>query len=143
MKGQLFHIQEGPGQKGLHQRTETLEIVYEELVGWGFEAGTELFDVGVLLLTSYMYGTNRRLLGQVTGFDPDYVIRVGNRLEKAEIWVGDGVDSEEWWGDYSKVEFLLAVMVGTGEVVRSWDETVGAFRYQNASKEPDIATMTQ
>jgi hypothetical protein len=35
MKGQLFHIQEGPGQKGLHQRTETLEIVYEELVGLG------------------------------------------------------------------------------------------------------------
>lgn len=93
-----------------------MALLREELLPY---VGEKSIETAVLLGVACRYGTDERRLVELTGMDADFVATVAKRMTDNGIWkygyVGFEKPDEP---DHLAVEFILHVLVATGEVVR-------------------------
>lgn len=75
------------------------------------------FQVAVLLIASLKQGYNKRKLAKFTGFDPEFIGRVSERLKRNGVWRAGEVRAN-WVDEDGAISFWLDVNVGLGYVER-------------------------
>jgi hypothetical protein len=84
----------------------------------------------LLLVLSYKFGPDPKLLAMVTGRPEAEIELFGARFRAASIWRNDSVDSDPWLAPWGAMAFFRDALVGAGETERRSIADEAKFQYR-------------
>jgi len=103
------------------------------------------YRCAVLLLAALQIGTSIEQLTHFTKYPRQFVSRVYERMQEAELWVGDQVRCDHWKREDKvsfDVDFWMDVLVAYGSWAREPD-TNGGYEYFQIGPEPADEILVQ
>jgi hypothetical protein len=123
---------------------DLLETIYSYMFGSCATHVDEQDDstrASIVLLVAFHRGTNVTRLARLTGYPPNFIQQLADRMTKSGIWRGDAVDCEHWKHG-GLADLALDVSVALGEFERLNKKKNGKYVYRliETPGEPNPAT---
>jgi hypothetical protein len=89
----------------------------------------EIGQAMAILVSSIEVGPDADRLIEHTGFSPDFVRNIVDRMTQGGLWTGEVVDDQEWWDGDQLNEFVLFIHAHVALGVLSRRVTLSAIEY--------------
>ena len=91
------------------------------------------FKATMVLVAALFLGPNEGEIANLTGYTPEYVNEIAERLRASGLWTEAGVDYLEWDPDTRKgyLRFVMDLSVAQGMLFRTGEKRNGRYIYES------------
>ena len=106
------------------------------------EEGTDSFKAAVVMVAALFVGPSVEKITELSGYTPEFVDVVAQRLIESGLWKDDHTDYQEW-DDRSEsglIKFTMDLLVAEGMVVRTGEKrrtSFGQLQYVYRARRPE------